>query len=351
MSDVAGDLTPREGHASRAAAATAVHPETPVQATAWTGAPGPRGRGASSNQWRKRLEITFFVAPALLLFAIFVVVPVIQAGRYSVFRWNGLGDLSNFVGFQNYVLALGDTIFQRAVTNNLTIAVLSIAIQLPIGLLIALLLNRKFPGQTAMRVIVFVPYVLAEVVAGVVWRLLLQPEGAVNAFLRALNLDFLAKSWVGDPQVALWTVMGVLTWKYCGLAIVLLLAGLQGVPEELHEAAQIDGASWWQTQRKITIPLLGPTIRTWAFLSMIGSLQLFDMVWILTKGGPDNATVTMATYLIRQGTERNQYGYASAVAIILFVISLVLALLFQALILNRDSGDDKPKQRRKKVSR
>lgn len=352
MTDVAGDLTPRGGHATRARAATAVNPGATGQATAWSVAPGPRGRGASSSEWRKRLEIAFFVAPALLLFAIFVVVPVVQAARFSVFRWNGLGPMENFVGFQNYVMALSNDIFQRSITNNLTIAVLSIAIQLPIGLMIALLLNRKFRGQTAMRVIVFVPYVLAEVVAGVIWKLLLQPAGGVNAFLEVIGLGSFTKAWVGDPSVALWTVMGVLTWKYLGLAVVLLLAGLQGVPEELNEAASIDGASWWQTQRKITIPLLGPTIRTWSFLSMIGSLQLFDMVWILTKGGPDNATVTMATYLINQGRDRQQYGYASAVAIILFVISFILAGLYQTLILNRDAGEDKPKQkRRKKVSR
>ncbi|WP_307859604.1 MULTISPECIES: carbohydrate ABC transporter permease [Cellulomonas] len=278
-----------------------------------------------------------------------MVVPVLQAGHYSVYKWNGLGPLENFVGLQNYVQALGDQIFQRAVRNNLTIAFLSIAIQLPIGIMVALLLNRRFRGQTAMRVIVFVPYVLAEVVAGVVWALILQPNGPLDALLDSVGLGAIGQVWLGDPKVALWTVMGVLTWKYAGLAIVLLLAGLQGVPEELHEAAQIDGASWWQVQRKITIPLLGPTIRTWIFLSMIGSLQLFDMVWILTKGGPVNATVTMATYLINQGTDRQQYGYASAVAILLFAISFILAILYQTFFLNRDAGEDKP--RRKKVAR
>ncbi|SFK27775.1 carbohydrate ABC transporter membrane protein 1, CUT1 family [Cellulomonas sp. KH9] len=326
-----------------------MNPGATDQATAWSVASGPRGRGASSNAWRKRLEITFFVAPALVLFALFVIVPVLQAGHYSVYKWNGLGPLDNFVGLQNYVQALGDQIFQRSVRNNLTIAFLSIAIQLPIGIMVALLLNRRFRGQTAMRVIVFVPYVLAEVVAGVVWALILQPNGPLDALLDSVGLGAIGQVWLGDPKVALWTVMGVLTWKYSGLAIVLLLAGLQGVPEELHEAAQIDGASWWQVQRKITIPLLGPTIRTWIFLSMIGSLQLFDMVWILTKGGPVNATVTMATYLINQGTDRQQYGYASAVAILLFAISFILAILYQTFFLNRDAGEDKP--RRKKVAR
>ena len=344
MSDVAGDLTSRR--ATRAAAATAVHPGATDQATAWSVASGPRGRGASSNKVRKGLEIAFFVAPALVLFALFVIVPVVQAGYYSTFRWNGLGPLDDFVGFGNYSQALADPIFQKAVRNNFTIAALSIAIQLPLGLLVALLLNRRFRGRAALRVIVFVPYVLAEVVAGVVWFLILQPNGPLDSILDTLGLSAIRQVWLGDPQMALWTVMGVLTWKYVGLAVVLLLAGLQGVPEDVTEAAQIDGATWWQTQRKITVPLLGPTIRTWAFLSIIGSLQLFDMVWILTKGGPINATVTMATYLINQGTDRSQYGYASAVAVILFVISLTVALLYQRLVLNRDAGAERPKRRK-----
>ncbi len=115
-----------------------------------------------------------------------------------------------------------------------------------------------------------------------------------------------------------------------------MLAGLQGIPEELTEAASIDGASWWQVQRYITLPLLGPTIRIWAFLSIIGSLQLFDMVWLLTGGGPLNATTTMATYMVKYGFLRNQFGYGSAVAVILFLISLIIALVYQRFILRRD---------------
>ncbi len=128
----------------------------------------------------------------------------------------------------------------------------------------------------------------------------------------------------------------MLTWKYLGLAILLFLAGLQGVPDELVRPPQIDGASWWQIQRRITIPLLGPTIRTWGFLSMIGAIQLFDMVWILTGGGPANATTTMATYLITEGTKRYNYGIATAASVILFAVALVLAVLYQVFVLRRD---------------
>lgn len=313
-------------------------------------APSPRpGRGTRlGGTWRKRLEIAFFVTPALVLFGLFVVVPIVQAGRYSMFKWNGLGPLTDFVGLQNYVNALSDEVFRGAIANNFTIAALSILIQLPLGLGIALLLNRNIRGRGFLRVVVFVPYVLAEVVAGVIWLMLLQPNGVADALLEALGLGGLVQLWLGDPDVALGTVFFVLTWKYLGQAIILLLAGLQSVPEDLYEAAQIDGASWWQTQLRIAIPLLGPTMRTWAFLSIIGSLQVFDMIWILTRGGPVNSTMTMAIYMITQGSRRTLYGYASAVAVILFVISLAVASLYQALVLRRDNlADPKPKKVKK----
>ncbi|MBO1750807.1 sugar ABC transporter permease [Actinotalea sp. BY-33] len=348
---MADDVTARTGTGAAAASPSgSVRTADRAPARSAVRAAGGRqdGRRSMSSQVRKRLEIFFFVAPALVLFALFVVVPVIQAGRYSVYRWNGLGPIDNFVGLQNYADALRDQVFTGAVMNNLTIIVLSILIQLPLGLLIALLLNREMKGRTALRVIIFVPYVLAEVVAGVIWLMLLQPRGPVDAIFDALGLGGLKQLWLGDPDIALYTVMFVLTWKYLGLAVILFLAGLQGVPPDLYEAAQIDGASWWQVQRKITIPLLGPTIRTWGFLSMIGSLQLFDMVWILTGGGPANSTMTMATYLINQGTNRSLYGYSSAVAVLVFVISLVLAAIYQGFVLRRDAQDT---PRTKKVKR
>lgn len=310
---------------------------------------GPRRlRPGQSRSWRKRLEIGVFLTPALLLFALFVVVPIVQAGRYSLFKWNGLGPLEKFVGLQNYVNALSDEVFVSAIGHNFTIAAVSILIQLPLGLGVALLLNRKIRGRGLLRVVVFMPYVLAEVVAGVIWLMLLQPDGVADAILRSVGLDGLVRLWLGDPNTALWTVMGVLTWKYLGQAIILFLAGLQGVPEDLYEAAQIDGASWWQIQRRIALPLLGPTLRTWAFLSLIGSLQVFDMIWILTRGGPVDSTMTMAIYMITQGSRRMLYGYASAVAVILFLISLIVASLYQGFILRRDNlSDPKPRKVRK----
>ncbi|WP_205856787.1 carbohydrate ABC transporter permease, partial [Phytoactinopolyspora endophytica] len=288
----------------------------------------------------KRAEILFFVTPALALFVLFVIVPVLTAVQMSVYRWRGFGPLEDFVGLSNYVSVLTNDVFTGALLNNLTIIVGSIVLQLPLGLAIALLLNRNMRGQGLLRTIVFVPFVLSEVIAGVVWFQLLQPRyGVIDTVLDGIGLQGPEQGWLGDPDIALWTVLIVLTWKYLGLAVLLFLAGLQGVPDDLYEAAQLDGASWWQVQRKITIPLLGPTIRTWAFLSMIGSLQLFDMVWILTRGGPANSTTTMVTFLVNEGTNRQNYGIAGAASMILFVIALTMAVLYQRFVLRRDTKE------------
>ena len=294
---------------------------------------------ASRDRSRRRLrwQIVLFVGPALVVYVGVVIVPVFLAAFYSFFKWNGIEALNNFVGIDNYTRALTDPVFLGAIGHNFTIVILSLVIQGPIALAVALLLNRKMRGRSIFRVLVFLPYVLSEVITGVAWYQILQPNGALDGLMKALGLQHAEQLWLADPKVVLWTMFAIISWKYVGFAIILFLAGLQGVPEELQEAAQIDGASWWQTQRSITIPLLGPTIRIWGFLSIIGSLQLFDLVWVTTGGGPAEASDTMATYMYNYGFERNHFGYGSAVAVILFIISFVIAVLYQRFILRRDA--------------
>lgn len=283
---------------------------------------------------RRWSEIALFTGPALVVFLTFVILPVVLAAVYSLYNWNGLGPLERFIGIDNYVRALNDPVFLRAIGNNFTILGASLLIQGPLAIGIALLLSRKLRGRTVFRALIFVPYVLAEVIAGLSWKLLLSPRGGVNAVLESVGLGDFAQPWLANPDIALGVMFGILSWKYLGFAILLMLAGLQGVPAELHEAAAIDGANWWQTQWRITLPLLGPTIRIWAFLSMIGSLQLFDMVWVTTKGGPVGSTNMMAVYMLQNG--QGAPGYGSSIAVILFVISLVVALGFQRFIMRRD---------------
>jgi len=291
---------------------------------------------------RTQLEIVLFVAPALILFIGFVIVPVVLAAVYSFFnlpagfRWEMLNP-ERFVGWNNYTRAFSTPEFRKAIANTFFILFASLLVQGPLAVGIALLLNRRMRGRGILRLLIFVPYVLAEVIAGLTWKLLLQPNGGVNAIVDALGLDFLHRNWLADPKLALYTIFFILTWKYIGFAILLMLAGLQGVPHELGEAAAIDGASWWQTQRYVTLPLLAPTIRIWAFLSIIGSLQVFDMVWVTVAPTlRQMSTETMATYMVQQGQFAGQPGYGSAIAVILFFISLTIALGYQRLALRRD---------------
>lgn len=286
---------------------------------------------------RTKLELTVLLGPALVLFVGFVLLPIAVAVYYSLYNWSGFGPLDNFVGLRNYVRTLTDPVFQRAVGHNVIIALLSLVIQLPLSIALALLLNRNLRGQRFFRLVVFAPYVLSEAITAVIWLLMLQPGGFVDQVLKTVGLGGLIHQWLADGDLVLYTLFVVITWKYIGFGIVLLLSGLQGIPGELREAAALDGASPWQAVRHVVLPLLGPTIRIWVFLSMIGSLQLFDLVWIMTLGGPANASATMATYLIDRGFKRYEFGYGSAVAVVLFVICFVFAVLYQRFALRRDT--------------
>ncbi|MFG2044204.1 carbohydrate ABC transporter permease [Dactylosporangium sp. NPDC048998] len=306
-------------------------------------APSARaGRAASRPARRpggrraKRLELALLLTPALVLFIGFVLLPIAAAVYYSFYKWTGFSPRT-WYGLGNYSRVLEDSVFLHSLLHNIIIAVLSVAIQLPLSVAIALMLNRKLWGRAALRLVVFAPYVLSEAITAVVWLLMLQPDGLVDQIFKALGLGGAIQQWLANGDLVLYTLFIVITWKYLGFGIILLLAGLQSIPAELREAAATDGATSWQTTRSITLPLLGPTIRIWIFLSIIGSLQLFDLVWIMTLGGPANASSTMATYLLDHGFSRYEFGYGSAVAVVLFVVCFIFALIYQRFALRRDT--------------
>ena len=289
--------------------------------------------------WRGRAEIAVLLGPALVVFLAFVIFPVVMAAYYGFFSWQGFGVPTQFVGIRNYLTIAQDPTFHEALLHNGFIVVLSLVLQGPLSILLALLLNRRLRGQSVIRVLIFVPYVISEVVVATGWSLMLQTTGALNGFLSTVGLGALRQDWLANPDIAIWTLLVIITWKYIGFAVILFLAGLQGIPEELSEAAAIDGASFWQIQRTITLPLLGPTVRIWAFLSIIGSLQLFDLVYIIWGQyiASTAGTSTMATYMVANGRNAGSYGYGNAVAVVLFLISLVVALIYQRIVLRRDT--------------
>ncbi len=282
------------------------------------------------------LTVGLFLLPALALYALFVMLPVVQAARYSLFDWNGLEPLTDFIGLDNYVKAFKDKAFTTAISNNLLVIVLSLVIQIPFSLGLAVLLNRRFPGRAVFRLIFFLPYVLSEAIAGIVFSLMLRPDALVDSGLTAIGLGGLIQDWLGDTNLVMITLFVIISWKYFGFHMILLLAGLQGIPHEIEEAARIDGADSARVFRHVTLPLLGPTLRVSIFLSMIGALQLFDMVWVTTAGGPLNATNTMAIAMFKAGFIKSQMGYGSALAVVLFLLGLLVALAYQRFVLRRD---------------
>ncbi|QTE30129.1 carbohydrate ABC transporter permease [Pengzhenrongella sicca] len=319
----------------------AVSPSPEASVTGGDGArkaPSP-ARRASGPDWRKRFEIALLTGPAIIMFVAFVIFPVVLAAYYGFFKWKGFGPPTEFVGLENYLTIFRDSTFQDALQHNAVIVVLSLVLQGPAAVLLALLLNQKMRGRSLVRVLIFVPYVVSEVIVGTGWSLMLQTNGAVNDLLTKAGLPDWTVDWLSDPNIAIWSLMLIITWKYIGFAVILFLAGLQSIPEELFEAAAIDGATYWQTQRRITLPLLGPTIRIWAFLSMIGALQLFDLVYIIWGQyvAATAGTSTMATYMVVNGRNAGNYGFGNAVAVVLFLISLVIALTYQRFVLKRDT--------------
>lgn len=282
-----------------------------------------------------RLTITLFVLPALLLFLLLVVAPIMVAVYASAFKWNGFGGLpTDFIGFDNFTRLFSSEIFLTDLWHLAVLVVLCLLIQLPFALGIAMLLHQRIRGRALYRLVFFAPYVLSEVITGVLFSLILAPEaGLANQLLSPLGLD---SEWLADPDTVLWSVFLVMTWKYFGFHMMIYLAGRQGIPNELIEAAKIDGAAGWKVFRYVTLPLLGPTIRISVFLSVIYTIQLFDLVWILTEGGPAHASETMAITMFEFGFARSQVGYASAISVVMFVLSLIFALGYQRMVMRRD---------------
>jgi raffinose/stachyose/melibiose transport system permease protein len=282
------------------------------------------------------LTVGAFLLPSVLLYSLFVFFPLFQAAYYGLYGWNGLGPLEDFVGLQNFRDVLNDLAFRQAVRHNLVILFLSLLIQLPMALGLALIVGRRLRGRAVFRTIFFLPYVLSEVVTGVLWSFLFHPRTGINELLSKLIPGFEPIGWLSDPNLVLYSLFIAITWKFVGFHFILYLAGLQSIPEDLEESAKLDGASNWRVIRDVTIPLLGPTIRLTVFLSAIGSLQFFDLIWVMTEGGPIDASQTMATYMYKFSFQRFALGYGAAASLIIFVICFGFALLYMRFVMNRD---------------
>jgi raffinose/stachyose/melibiose transport system permease protein len=293
---------------------------------------GETARRAGGGAW---LTLLIFLPPAVLLFTIFVVMPMGEAAWYSFYNWNGYGRPETFIGLKNYFSLIGNAAFTRALVNNILIIAVSITIQLPLALGVALIVAKRIKGAVAFRMIFFLPYILADVAAGLIWRFVFDGDyglvSAITSLIGAPPVFLLA-----DKDWAFAAVLIVIVWKYFGFHMMLYIAGLQSLDNSLLEAAEMDGASAIQRFRYITLPLLGPMIRLSVFFSVVGALQLFDMIVPLTGGGPFNTTNTMVSYLYFFGITRMRVGFGSAVGVVLFLFCVAFAFGYRRFFMRDD---------------
>lgn len=240
------------------------------------------------------------------------------------------------VGFANYARLLADGRFWHALGNNMLLVVVSVVFQLSLGMVLALILNSGMRGTKFFRTIYFMPLLLSTVATGILWQLMLDPYSGLFNNLLAFISPKEKLSWLGSEKVVMFAVLFVICWQYIPQYMILLRAGMTNIPEEIYEAATIDGASGWQQFWLMTLPLLSGTIKTSAVLSIVGSLKYFDLVWVMTGGGPNGYSELMATYMYKRAFQDDMMGYASTIAACMVVISLAVIVVFQYMTRSRN---------------
>lgn len=299
-------------------------------------------RDKQHRQRNKALLVTAFTLPGMVIFLLFVLMPIAQSAYFSLYRWDGFGPLTDYVALGNYDRLWNHAHFQASLSHSFTLMALSLVLQLPLALGLALLVGRgKLRGKRIFRAILFIPYIFSEVITAIIWRYVLHPvDGLANMVLGTFIPGFEPIGWLAETNIVLYGIFVVLTWKYFGFHMILYMAGLQSIPADLEDASRVDGASEGQVLRYITLPLLGSTIRLTIFLSVLGSFQQFVLVWVLTQGGPVNSSELIATYLYKFGIQRFALGYGSAVAVVLFIITLFFSVGYQRIIMKQDYASD-----------
>ncbi len=277
-----------------------------------------------------KLSILAFLLPALFLFIGILIAPIFMSAYYSFFNWKVGYPLTDFIGLKNYTeLFTSKSIgFVKALNNSLLLAVLSVFIQLPLALLLALKLGKKIKGERAFLSIFFMPVLISTVVIGQLWVKIYNPEyGLLNVFLRAIGLESWTRIWLGTKETAMGACFVPILWQYVGYHMLLMYAGVKGVPTELIEASMLDGCTEGQVNRFIIIPYIKPILKVSVIFAVTGSLKSFDLIYVLTNGGPFHSTEVPSTLMISMLFLRNRYGMGSTIAVMLIILCFAFALL------------------------
>ncbi len=288
--------------------------------------------------YSNKLLIFVFLLPALILFCGVLIAPIGASAYFSLFDWNGFGE-KTFLGFANYKeLFTSNSIgFMKALRNSLLLAALSVFLQLPLALGLALILGKKIKGERLFLSVYFMPVLISTVVIGQLWLKIYNPDyGILNVFLRSIGLEKWAKIWLGTKETALGAVFVPTLWQYVGYHMLLLYAGVKSVPPELREAAMLDGATDGQVNRYVVLPYIKPILRISVIFAVTGSLKSFDLIYVLTNGGPLHSTEVPSTLMINMLFLRNRYGMGSTIAVMLIILCFGFALLISAIFREED---------------
>ncbi len=289
-------------------------------------------KAAVRSRGRRRIRragspALWFAAPALAIYGLIVIYPSVAGAVYAFTDWKGIG-AAHWVGLENFKTLFTDDQSFGALVNTLKLTVVVVIVQNTIGLLLALGVHTMIRSRNVLRTVFFAPAVLSPIVLAFLWKYMFNPapDAGLNALLGFLGLDFLQQNWLGDPSVALWAIAITVVWQFTGYSMVIFLAALQGIPQELEEAAELDGADRFQRFRHVIFPLLAPAVTINLTLSTIGGLKIFDQVFAITNGGPGYSTETLSTLIYKQAFVFGEFGYSTAVALVLALLVASLAL-------------------------
>ncbi|QTH40430.1 sugar ABC transporter permease [Cohnella sp. LGH] len=276
--------------------------------------------------------IVIGILPALLIYLFFVVIPIFWSAYYGFFDWKGIG-AAKFIGFDNYAEVVRDPIFWKGFKNNMLIVVASVFGQVPIAMILALLLTRTNLFQRIIRASVFMPMVLSSVVVGIIWSYIYHPQiGILNFVLDATGLETLKRAWLSEPSISMYMIMIPIIWNYIGPYMIIFIAALQNIPSEINDAAQIDGVGSSRKLFQITLPMIWDTIKVVVVLCISGSLKAFDLIYVMTGGGPAHTTEVLASYMYNSTFNVYRFGYGSAISTSIIILSLILILGSQYLM-------------------
>ncbi|PYZ96480.1 ABC transporter permease [Alteribacter lacisalsi] len=283
-----------------------------------------------SDKW----FITLYILPAMLLLGILIFIPLILTGYYGLMRWDGIGSME-FIGLTNYINVIQDGVFWRSAGHSFLLALFS-TLSLIIYLAVAMILASKIKGSDFLRKIYLIPMLLSSVAIAQLWIKIYNPSnGMLNEILRGLGVQN-PPLWLADPNIVLYSIFVPILWQYAGFYILIYYAALKGIPESIVEAAKIDGATPVQIAFKIKLPLIMGVVKVTVVLAIIGSLKYFDLIWVMTGGGPNGASEVMASYMYKLAFANNNFGYGSAVAFMLLLITLLVTLVVRKLTADKE---------------